>query len=150
MKSGPAILLLNLALAFYNVGTIWAHEIDIFPSWKLVNADNFRVVHTFHWRTLPYWIFAPVGVALFGGIALVWVHPADSPLWAIYGALICQILASALTAAFWGRWQAQLATDPLGPQSPYLGKILRTHWIRTLLINAYAGFLLVASIVAFD
>jgi hypothetical protein len=29
-------LLLNLALGFYNVGTIWAHEIDIFRSWKLV------------------------------------------------------------------------------------------------------------------
>ena len=30
----PALLLvLNLALAFYNVGTIWAHEIDIFRSW---------------------------------------------------------------------------------------------------------------------
>ena len=23
-------LLLNLALAFYNVGTVWAHEVDIF------------------------------------------------------------------------------------------------------------------------
>jgi len=26
--------------------------------------------------------------------------------------------------------------------------ILRTHWIRTLLINAYAGFLLFATIAA--
>src|SRR5579862_7798790 len=31
MKNGPAVfLLLNLALAFYNVGTIWAHEIEFF------------------------------------------------------------------------------------------------------------------------
>jgi hypothetical protein len=33
-------LLLNLALAFYNVGTIWAHEIDIFRSWKLLEHGS--------------------------------------------------------------------------------------------------------------
>ena len=32
--------------------------------------------------------------------------------------------------------------DPLGSASPYLAKILATHWIRTLLINAYAFILL--------
>ena len=45
------LLLLNLALAFYNVGAIWAHQVDIFPSWRLVGADNFERVHTFHWRS---------------------------------------------------------------------------------------------------
>ena len=151
MKSSPEVLLLlNLALAFYNVGTIWAHEIDIFRSWMLVDAENFPSIHVAHWRKLPYWIFAPFGVSFVGGVALVWIHPVDSPLWAIYSALICQILASLLTAVFWGRWQAQLATDPMGPESPYLEKILKTHWIRTLLVNAYAGFILVTAVAAFD
>ena len=62
--------------------------------------------------------------------------------------MVCQLLTLVLTALLWGRWQAKLAKDPLGPQSPYLGMTLRTHWIRTLLINAYAGFLLVATIAA--
>lgn len=31
-------LLLNLALGFYNLGTIWAHEIDIFRSWDLLSG----------------------------------------------------------------------------------------------------------------
>jgi hypothetical protein len=43
-------LLLNLVLTFYNVGTIWAHEIDIFRSWKLVPQDSFVRVQTVHWR----------------------------------------------------------------------------------------------------
>lgn len=30
-------LLLNLVLAFYNVGTIWAMEIDIFRNWKVLD-----------------------------------------------------------------------------------------------------------------
>jgi hypothetical protein len=82
-------LLLNLVLAFYNVGTIWAHEIDIFRTWKLINAEDFPKVQAAHWRKLPYWIFTSVGLALCGGVALVWYHPTSSPVWAIWANLIC-------------------------------------------------------------
>ena len=134
-------LLLNLALAFYNVGTIWAMEIDIFRSWKLVGAD-FHKVQEAHWKNLPYWIFTPVAAALFGNLVVVWYHPAKSPAWGIYGALLCQLTSLILTAMFWGQWQAKLSKDPLGPSSRYLKKILTTHLIRTLLISAYAFILL--------
>jgi hypothetical protein len=135
-------LLLNLALAFYNVGTIWAHEIDIFRTWKLIDPKDFPTVQTVHWQKIPYWIFIPVGVTLLCGIALIWYHPAGSPAWAIWGNLACQILAISLTAVFWGRWQAKLSKDSLGPRSPYLTKILATHWVRTSLINVHAVILL--------
>ena len=146
--TATVFLLLNLALAFYNVGTIWAHEVDIFRSWSLLDATDFHRVQLVHWRKLPFWIFTPVVLALIGGIALVWYHPASAPLSAIVFALACQILSLVLTAVTWGRWQAKLAQDPAGPQSVYLAKILRTHWIRTLLVNSYAVALLICSIVA--
>ncbi len=136
-------LLLNLALAFYNVGTIWAHEVDIFRSWKLLGPDAFHRVQTAHWHKLPYWILLPVALALSGSIGLVWYRPDPSPSWAVWWALGCQLASHALTALLWGPWQAKLSQDPLGPASPYLAKILSTHWIRTLLISAY-GFILLA------
>lgn len=139
----PRLLLyLNLALAFYNTGTIWAHEVDIFRSWRLVGADRFHDVQRVHWHKLPYWIFIPVGLALCGAIALVWYRLADSPAWGVPGVLASQLLSLVLTAMFWGRWQGQLARDPRGPESPYLAKILRTHWVRTLLITANGVILL--------
>ncbi len=128
-------LLINLALAFYNVGTIWAHEVDIFRSWRMVDAKDFPNVQTVHWRKLPFWVFIPVGLALVGGVVLVWHHPSNSPFWGIVGVPLCQGLSLALTAIFWGRWQASLSRDPLGPASPYLSRILKTHWGRTFLIN---------------
>jgi hypothetical protein len=131
------LLLLNLALAFYLVGAIWAHEMDVFRSWKLIGMREFANVQTAHWRKLPYWIFTPLGLALIGSIALIWYHPTASPRWAICGNLSCQLASHLLTAIYWGRWQAELAKDERGPASPYLAKILATHWIRTLLINAY-------------
>ncbi len=131
-------LLANLALAFYNVGTIWAHEVDIFRTWKLLGPDTFRRVQTVHWHKLAYWVFIPVGLSLLGSIVLIWYHPLGSPSWAIWGNLLFQLLSHILTALMWGRWQAKLSQDKLGSRSPYLQKILRTHWIRTALINAYA------------
>jgi hypothetical protein len=70
-------------------------------------------------------------------------HPAGSPPWAIWGNLGCQVLSHLPTASMWGRWQAALSRDPRGPQGPFLGQILRTHWIRTGLITAYGLILFV-------
>jgi hypothetical protein len=135
--------LLNLALGFYNVGTIWAHEVDIFRSWKLVPSGAFQQIQTVHWRKLPYWVFLPLGLAFIGSVSLVWYHPPNSPAWAVWGTLGYQALSHGLTAVLWGKWQARLSKDPLGPDSHYLTRILSTYWIRTLLINAFACILLV-------
>lgn len=148
--NGNVFLLLNLALAFYLVGTIWAHEVDTFRSWRLICAKDFPIVQSVHWRKLSYWIFTPLGLALIGSIALIWYHPAIAPAWAIWGNLAAQVVSHVLTAILWGRWQAKLSHDDRGPQSPYLSKILATHWIRTLLINLYGFILLGWAICAFS
>jgi hypothetical protein len=135
-------LLINLALAFYNVGTIWSHEVDIFRSWKLLDPKTFSAVQDVHWKKLPFWVFIPVGLALIGSIALFWYHPDKTPVWEIWLAFGIQFLSHSLTATFWGRWQAKISKEKLGGESPYLGLILKTHWIRTALINAYGLILL--------
>jgi hypothetical protein len=135
-------LLINLALAFYNVGTIWAHEVDIFRTWKLLDPKPFAAVQRVHWNKLPYWVFIPVGFSFIGSIALLWYHPEKVPVWETWLAFGFQFLSHSLTAGFWGRWQAKLSKDKLGGASPYLSLILKTHWIRTALINAYGLTLL--------
>lgn len=144
--NAETFLLLNVALASYNVGTIWAHELDIFRTWTFLDSTTFHDVQLSHWRKLPYWIFAPIGLAFAGNVALIWFHPAETPMWTIFAALFCQLASGVLTGVFWGRWQAKLAGDPRGPHGPYLTLILKTHWIRTLLICAYAAFLLAAAV----
>jgi hypothetical protein len=136
-------LLLNLALGFYNTGTIWAHEVDIFRSWQYMSQDDFHTVQEVHWRKLPYWVFTPAGLALVGALGLLLYHPVGSPVWAIWGNLLCQVLALGLTMIYWAPWQARLSQDPLGPHSPYLVRILKTHWVRTALITAYGAILLI-------
>jgi hypothetical protein len=131
-----------MALAFYNVGTIWAHEVDTFRTWKLLDPKTFLIVQEIHWKKLPYWVFIPVGLAFAGSIMLIWFHPAKIPIWEIYTSFVFLFLSNLLTAVFWGPWQAKLSKDELGSESPYLAKILQTHWIRTVLINGYGIMLL--------
>lgn len=140
-------LLANLALAFYGIGAIWAHEVDIFRSWKLLDPATFQCVQRVHWRKLPYWIFAPVALTFAGSIGLLWIHPTPTPSWIPWAAFACQLVSHTLTAAMWGPWQAKLSRDPAGPAGIYLKRILATHWIRTLLINLY-GFLLLGWSIA--
>jgi len=140
-------LLLNLCLAFYNTGTIWAHEADIFRTWKLIPPVAFHIVQNAHWKKLPYWVFIPVGLAFIGSIVLFWYHPPTIPVSGIAIAFSFQFLSHILTALFWGQWQAKLAKDALGNASPYLQKILKTHLIRTFLINAYAFTLLYITVM---
>ena len=140
--SPTRFLVLNLALAFYNVGTIWAHEVDIFRTWRLVDRGSFHRIQAAHWRRLPYWVFGPVALEFVGSTVLIWFHPVASPGWGIWGNLGFQLASLVLTAAFWGRWQAALSKDEAGPHSRYLDHILATHWLRTLLINASGLILL--------
>lgn len=135
-------LLANLALSFYLVGTIWAHEVDIFRTWRLVDPKDFHTIQRVHWGKVPYWIFTPLGLAFAGSVALIWFHPAGSPMWGIAGNLALLSSSFVLTAIFWGRWQAKLSQDSAGPHSVYLARILQTHWLRTALINAYAFVML--------
>ncbi len=118
-----------------------AHEVDIFRSWRLISADHFPTVQGVHWRKLPYWVLAPYGLSIAGGLALLVYHPSGAPSWAVWGNAVCQLLALILTGILWAPWQSRLSQDPAGPQSEYLSKILRTHWIRTLLITIAGCFL---------
>ena len=143
--NATGFFLLNLALGFYNAGTIWAHEADIFRTWRLIGPKYFGHVQRLHWRKMPYWVFLPIGLGILGAVALIWFHPAHSPVWGIWGSLLCQLVSLVLTVFFWGRWQNLLARDHRGSESPYLQKILETHWVRTFLVNANALILLLWS-----
>jgi hypothetical protein len=135
-------LLANVALAFAVAGFVWAHQVEVFRSWRLIDAKSFRAVHDAHWRALAVWV-VPIGLGLAGSIALIWYHPAGTPAWAIRAAVLCQVVTQVLTLLFWGRWQAQLRVESNGPDSPVLARLVRTHWMRAVLVSAYAAILIV-------
>jgi hypothetical protein len=141
--SSTVLFLLIFALGWYNVGTVWAHEVDIFRTWRLVPASAFHEVQSAHWHKLIYWVLLPVGLTLAGSLALIWYHPPFIPRWAVIGNAGCQLLSVILTTVLWAPWQVALSRDPAGPASRYLERILGTHWLRVLVITAGALCLLI-------
>jgi hypothetical protein len=103
-------------------------------------------VQDVHWKKLPFWIFAPLGLALAGSIILFFYHPDKIPAGEIWAPFGLQVISHVLTSIFWGQWQYKLSKDQSGGKSIYLDKILKTHWIRTALWNANGLMLLYMTI----
>lgn len=136
-----------LAVAFYNIAVICLMQVEIFPSWQLLDFKTFQKVRGAHWNTLPWLVFISVGISLAGAIALMWYHPKGTPKWMLWAGLALQILAHGLTAAFWGRWQGIIHWENLGPNDPLVTHMIETHWIRTSLVTLYGILLLCMTLV---
>ena len=144
---GKFLLLANLAVSFYLVGCIWAHEIDIFRSWQLLDLEAFRSGADGPMAQVAILDFRAAGTCVPRVTRTHLETSGGSPTWAICRNLALLLLSFFLTAFMWGRWQARLSVDPLGSGSPYLKKILQTHWMRTALINAYAPVLFLSTLL---
>ena len=59
------LVLLNLAAAFYNVGTIWLTQVD-WQLWKYVGRETFDEYHLAWWHSVWWSIFPLAGVFFVG------------------------------------------------------------------------------------
>jgi hypothetical protein len=142
MTLPQTVLLVTLVTSWYSVGTIWMVQV----SWRLfarVGPQEFPAYHRAWWlgrRGIQPVVFPLAGVALIGTIAEFWVRPAHAPIAAVWLSLAFQGLAYLLTAAWWGRWQAQLdwVRRENGTLNPDYERLLSTHWLRVALLTAAA------------
>jgi hypothetical protein len=141
--SKELFLLLNTALAFYAVGLIWTQDVNVFRPWKLLNYDDFMKVRRAYWKTTPYLVFIPVGLSLIGAITLIWYHPEKVSTNLVYIAVSTHLLIDITTALSWGQWQARIARGKAGPDSLLLDKLVRTHWIRAIMVTIYGVWFLI-------
>jgi hypothetical protein len=97
-------------------------------------------LYMLHRRGVQPVIFPSAGIALLGSFAQLWVQPAHVPRWIIPLNCLLQALVYILTGAWWGRWQAQLESVRLedGSLNPAYQRLLRTHWLRVLLLSISA------------
>lgn len=137
MNTSQWVLLLTFAAASYNVGTIWMTQVG-WRLWPYVAPGDFDAYHAAWWSMIQPVIFPIAAVAFFGSIAMAWARPEGVQAAPIWLNIALQVATYALTAAFWGRWQAQLhyARLPDGSLDPMYVRVMSTHWIRAGLITA--------------
>jgi hypothetical protein len=136
MTKAQWVLMTTFAASFYNVGTIWMTQFG-WRLWPYVAPNDFAAYHGAWWAMIKPVIFPMAAVAFFGSIALIWIRPegvTSTPVWINVAS---QVATYALTAAFWGRWQAQthFAKLPDGSLDPMYLRSVSTHWIRAAIIT---------------
>jgi hypothetical protein len=136
MTKAQWVLMTTFAASSYNVGTIWMTQFG-WRLWPYVAPNDFEAYHGAWWAMIKPVIFPVAAVAFLGSIALIWIRPegvSPTPIWIN---VVLQVATYALTAAFWGRWQAQthFARLPDGSLDAMYLRSMSTHWIRAAIIT---------------
>ena len=105
--------------------------------WPYVAPADFGAYHNAWWAMIKPIVFPVAAVAFFGAFALIWWRPAGVTAAAVWLNIGIQLLIYALTAIFWGRWQAQthFARLPDGGLDTTYVRAMSTHWIRAALVT---------------
>jgi hypothetical protein len=130
------LVLVNLAAAFYDVGTIVLAQVD-WQLWRYVGRDRFPQYHLGWWHSVWWSVFPVLGLSTLGIIAqLFWGPPV--PAWMPWASFLLLALSYLGTVLWWGAGQARLeqAVTPDGSLNPAYVRLVNTHWIRVILIAA--------------
>lgn len=145
MRKSLPLMVLNVGVSWYNVAVIWLMQTLIYPLWAYLPTADFGAIQGRHFWWLFALVFPQAVLATVLSWRLVRVRPSHISLWMLRLGIAIQLALWLLTAAFWGRWQAQIAlpgaetTSLLGPADYGLYELLvNTHWLRVGLITTYA------------
>jgi hypothetical protein len=143
------LLLVNLALAFYSVGTVWLVQLSSYPLWRHVGLKEFHNYHLAWWHSIWLPVLFPAFLAFAGAVAALWLRPPHVPAWAVWLGVLLQGAWVMGTAIWWGPRMAQIGRT-LGefPADLFQG-LLRTHWLRVAFITAYALLVFWMALVSF-
>lgn len=137
------VLIATTAFAWYHVGFVWLVQVVAWPLFAYVGQREFDAYHRAWWSGIRYILFVPSGLTFLGGLYLVMAPPTGVPVWLLAFGFGMYVLMYVLTALWWGPQQAKL-TDT---RSPRFSLIIRTHWLRTALVSAYACCFLAAIVL---
>jgi hypothetical protein len=146
------LLLLNFAIAFYNVGTIWLVQVTCYPLWAVVGPGEFAAYHEAWWHSIWGVILGPAGLGLAGAVAMLWWRPPRVPVREVWLGATLNVAVFLLTLVWWAPLMARLtqAVDSTGAWTADFRLLLSTHWLRVALITAYGLLMFWMARVSFE
>jgi hypothetical protein len=120
------IFVVAFALVFYGNGAAFVESFVNYPSWRLVGAESFRSYHEFIGPRVIAVLVAPAVVGTLFTIALLRYRPANVPLWAVWAAILLQIVVWISTATIQIPIQLQLPTEGASPA--LMDRLIETNW----------------------
>lgn len=135
------IFVIAFALVFYGNGAAFIESFVNYPSWPLIGEDEFVAYHRFISPRVLTFLVAP---ALLGGVftaLMLWARPAVIPLWAVWAAIVSQVIVWVSTATIQVPIQLQLSAHGLSPE--LIETLIKTNfWLRRIPYAVCAGLFL--------
>lgn len=125
-KTSIWLFLISFALVFYGVGASFVESFVNYPTWRLIGANEFRAYHQALGPRIMGYMVIPMLISTLLTILLLWFRPAPIPQWAIWLAVVLQLIVWVSTVAIQFPIQVQLSRD--GLSLPLIERLIFTNW----------------------
>jgi len=125
-KTSTWLFLITFALVFYGTGASFVESFVNYPTWRLIGANEFRAYHQAVSPLIIGYMVIPMLIATLLTALLLWFKPDTIPRWAIWLALVLQLIVWVSTAAIQFPIQVQLSRD--GLSLPLIERLIFTNW----------------------
>ena len=112
-KTSIWLFLISFALVFYGMGASFVESFVNYPTWRLIGANEFRAYHQALGPLVIGYMVIPMLITTILTILLLWFRPAPIPQWAIWLAVVLQLIIWVSTVAIQLPIQVQLSRDGL-------------------------------------
>ena len=132
------LFLICFALVFYGMGASFVESFVNYPTWRLIGANEFRAYHQALGPLVIGYMVIPLLITTILTMLLLWFRPAPIPRWAIWLAVVLQLITWVSTVAIQFPIQVQLSRD--GLSLPLIERLIFTNWwLRKVpqIINAF-------------
>jgi hypothetical protein len=132
------LFLISFALVFYGMGSSFVESFVNYPTWRLIGANEFRAYHQALGPLIIGYMVIPMLITTVFTALLLWFRPAPLPRWAIWLAVILQLIIWVSTVAIQLPIQMRLSRD--GLSLPLIDRLIFTNWwLRKVpqIINAF-------------
>lgn len=125
-KTSTGLFLITFALVFYGTGASFVESFVNYPTWRLIGANEFRAYHQTLGPLVIGYMVIPMLITTILTMLLLWFRPALIPQWAIWLAVVLQLINWVSTVAIQLPIQEQLGRD--GLSLPLIERLIFTNW----------------------
>ncbi|MDX6405519.1 MAG: hypothetical protein QOH70_2974 [Blastocatellia bacterium] len=137
-KTSNWLFLISFALVFYGMGASFVESFVNYPTWRLISANEFRAYHQALSPLVIGYMVIPMLITTLLTVLLLWFRPTPLPQWAIWLAVVLQLIIWVSTIAIQLPIQMQLSRN--GLSLPLIDRLIFTNWwLRKVpqIINAF-------------
>lgn len=135
------VFIIAFALVFYGNGATFLESFVNYPSWRLIGPEEFIHYHRFIDPLVVAFLVAPTLLGTVFTMLMLWVRPAAIPAWAVWVAIVTQVVLWVSTATI--QVPIQVILSDQGLSLELIDRLIVTNfWFRRVPYVICAGLFL--------